>query len=156
MFDFKNLDEAYNSCVADGFIRENHEHNKQKLKDLIKNAETNLKTANILIKTLKKDDDEWLNVYLNHYEALRFYTEAFLRYHSVKINNHQCLFVYLCAKFPDLELDWKFFETIRKKRNNINYYGGHVKFDEWKSIDLQIKLYISALKKEIETKIGIF
>ena len=45
------------------------------------------------------------------------------------------------------------FREVRTKRNGINYYGEHVTYNDWKSIEVQIKLYISTLKKEVEKKL---
>src|SRR3989344_3618680 len=73
---------------------------------------------------------------------------------KIKIENHQCLFVYLCEKHPDLEFSWEFFEKVRTKRNGINYYGLPVDNKDWKEVELQFTLYINALKKEIEKKIN--
>ena len=53
-----------------------------------------------------------------------------------------------------LELDWEFLEIIRLKRNGINYRGLLLKYDDWKSLKLKFELHISALKKEIEKKLG--
>ncbi len=55
-----------------------------------------------------------------------------------------------------MELDWDFFEKIRTKRNGINYYGTPVTQDDLKEIELQINIYIKAIKKEVEKKIKEF
>jgi exonuclease SbcC len=34
----------------------------------------------------------------------------------------------------ELDLDWEFLETIRLKRNAINYHGQLLKYDDWKSL----------------------
>ncbi|MEK6900641.1 MAG: hypothetical protein AABX05_05945, partial [Nanoarchaeota archaeon] len=60
---------------------------------------------------------------------------------------------YLCFKHQELELDWEFLETIRLKRNAINYRGQLLTYDDWKSLRLKFELHIKALKKEIETKL---
>ena len=79
--------------------------------------------------------------------------ESYLCFDRIKSLNHQCLFAYLCIKYPELELSWEFFEKIRTKRNGINYYGQPVTSEDWKEVELQFKLYISTIKKEIEKKI---
>lgn len=149
----KTLQETYDSCVADGFFRKLDFVNNEKTKSLMENAQINLNSAAIIAKSLTKKAMEWLNVFTLHYEALRIYTEALLLFEKVQSNNHQCLFSALCIKFIDLELDWNFFETVRIKRNGVNYYGEHVTFTDWKDIEIQMKLYLSTLRKALEEKV---
>ena len=149
----KNIEEAYNSCIAKGYVNETRESNIDKVKSLMENAETNISASKILVKAIGKQAKEWMNVYINYYEALRIYTEALLIFDKVDIANHQCLFNYLCVKHPELELDWNFFEKIRTKRNGINYYGEQISYADWKAIEAQTKLYISTIKKEIEKQL---
>ncbi len=149
----KTLEEVYEKCATDGLFNEDHYLNRQKVSDLIENADTSIASANLIIRAIGKRDKNWMNVYLDYYEALRMYAEAFLHISHIKISNHQCLFSYLCVKFPELELDWNFFEKVRIKRNGANYYGEKVTYEDWKTAEVQIKLYISTLKKEIEKKL---
>ena len=72
-----------------------------------------------------------------------------MRFEKVKIDNHQCLFVYLCEKHSELDFNWDFFEKVRTKRNRINYYGVPVNYSDWKETEIQFKLYIKKLKEEI-------
>ena len=144
----KTLEEVYDRCSADGAFIEVARHNSQKLRDLIENAETNIESAEILAKGLPKNDRKWMTVYIQYYEALRIYAEAWISSKGRKIVNHRCLFAFLCNNFS--ELDWDFFEKIRTKRNGANYYGEKIVYEDWKTISFQIKLYISTLKKEIE------
>jgi len=72
-----------------------------------------------------------------------------LRFEKVKIDNHQCLFVYLCEKHSELDFNWDFFEKVRTKRSGINYYGVPVNYSDWKETEIQFKLYIKKLKEEI-------
>ena len=120
---YKQLEEAYSSCLANGEIKIIAEVNTQKIKDLVKNAETNISAANIIKKALKKDSREWMNVYINCYEAIRIFAEALLITEKLKVSNHQCLFSCICVKFPNLELDWGFFEKIRTKGMELIIMG---------------------------------
>jgi hypothetical protein len=149
----KSLEEVYDVCAADGFFNEDHNLNSQKVKDLIENADTSIASANLIIKAIDKRDKCWMNVYIDYYEALRMCAEAFLHINHMKISNHQCLFAYLCVKFPELDLDWNFFEKVRIKRNGASYYGEKINYEDWKAAELQIKLYISTLKKEIDKRL---
>lgn len=55
-----------------------------------------------------------------------------------------------------INLSWEFLETIRLKRNAINYRGQLVKYETWKDLSLNFELHINKLKKEIERKIKEF
>ncbi|MBN1157408.1 hypothetical protein JXA85_07330 [Candidatus Woesearchaeota archaeon] len=149
---FKNEEETYDLCISNGAIRK-EEFNKQKIIDLKSNAKTSIESAEILIKSINKASNSWMSVYICYYEALRIYTEALLHLESLKIVNHQCLFAYLCVKYSRLEFDWNFFEKVRNKRNGANYYGERITFEDWKTIELQMKLYISTLRKEIDRRL---
>lgn len=149
----KTLEEVYDSCLAEGFIEEMREVNVDRVKSLTENAETGISTAQIVIKAISKQAKEWMSVYIGYYEALRMYAEALLAFDKVRTTNHQCLFALLCTKHPELELDWSFFEKVRTKRNGINYYGERVSYEDWKSIEVQMKIYISTLRKEITKRL---
>ena len=150
MQEFRTAQEAYDNCTIKGMFNDNHVLNSQKVRDLIKNAETNIKTANLVIKSIDKKDPSWMNVYIDYYEALRMYVEALVHLENMKISNHLCLFSYLCVNHPELELDWAFFETVRTNRNGINYYGKQITHADWNAIEAQMKIYISSIKKEVE------
>ena len=150
---FKTSGEAYESCLADGYFRNLSYVNKERIKSLIVNANTNIDSAKTLAQSLPKEDKRWMTVYTLHYEAIRICAEAFLIFEKIMSENHQCLFAYLCMKHSELKFDWNFFEKIRTKRNGVNYYGEQVSYDEWKAVEPQFKLYISTLKKEIEKKL---
>lgn len=149
----KTLEETHQSCVADGYINEIREVNYEKIKSLMENAETSIRTAKIVIKAISEKDREWMSVFLDHYDALRIYSEALLQFDKLDIPNHECLFACLCIKHPELELDWEFLNKVRKKRNRVNYYGEHITHDDWKAVELQFNLHISVLKSEIQKKV---
>ena len=150
---FNNENEAYKFCVADGYIKGVFTINKERVEALLRNSIISSESADSLAKLLKKDDDKWQTVYVLYYEALRTCTEAFLLFDKTVSANHQCLFAVLCVKHPELELNWAFFEAVRTKRNGANYYGERVTYADWKAAEIQMKLYISTLRKEIEKKL---
>lgn len=152
---FKTKEEAYESCLVDGYFRNLSHINKERAKSLIVNADTNIDSANTLAQSLSKEDKRWMTVYILHYEAIRMCAEAFLVFEKIMSENHQCLFAYLCFKNPEPGFDWNFFEEIRRKRNGVNYYGEHVSYDDWKAVEPQFNLYVTALKKEIERKLSV-
>ena len=150
---FDNEEEAYESCVADGYIKPVSAVNKERIRLLMKNSGISADSADTLAKSLKQGDEKWMTVYILHYDVLRISAEAFLLFDKISSSNHLCLFSVLCVKHPELEFDWNFLEKIRTKRNGVNYYGEQVSYDEWKVVELQFNLYISALKKEIDKRV---
>ena len=153
---FKTKEEAYESCAAEGYLRNLSHVNKERVRSLIVNADTNIDSAKMLAQSLTKEDRQWMSVYTLHYEAIRIYVEAFLMFEKTMSQNHQCLFAYLCVKHSELGFDWNFFEKIRTKRNGINYYGEQVSYDDWKIVEPQFNLYVSVLKEEIEKRLSAF
>ena len=89
-----------------------------------------------------------------YYDAIHELTKSFLRFEEIKINNHQCLFAYLCEKHQGLDFNWDFLEKIRTKRNGINYYGTSINYKDWKQVEIQFRLYIKKLKEEINKKLN--
>ncbi len=152
---YKTLKERYKQCETEGQFRIREQVNDQEIIDFTTNAEIYIKGAEIIAKTLKPKDHSWMSVYVNYYEALRIYVEAFLFKNKIKIPNHQCLFAYLCFKYPKLEFNWDFFEKVRTKRNGAHYYGGRITYEDWKEVEVQMKLYINALKDRINVPAGI-
>ena len=150
----KTKDEAYDSCLSQGYVRPLEELNLEKIQSLIENAEININSANIIANAIDKNAKEWMNVFTLYYEAFRIYVEALLHFDKIESSNHQCLFAILCVKYSYLELDWDFIEQLRTKRHGVNYYGERVAYNEWKSVEVQMKLYVSTLRKELEHKIS--
>ncbi len=147
-----NLDKTYKLCMSTGRI-------KEKLADieLIKSlkivAEKGLGFINSKSKDIPKDSTDWTFVFRDYYEALRGLIEAYLLFEGIEADNHQCKNAYICFKHPQLEFDWEFLETIRLKRNAINYRGQLLKYEDWKLLKLKFELHIKALKKEVEKKL---
>jgi len=149
----KTLEEAYDSCTVDGYFKEIDKINDERIKSLLENAQIRLSAANIITEAITKKAAEWMNVYLNHYDALHIYTEVLLRFNKVAVSNHQCLFAFLCQKHSKLELEWDFFEKIHTKRNGSHYYGNKIEYDDWKEVEAQFKLYITTIQAEIKKKL---
>ena len=116
-------------------------------------AEKGLEFINSKSKDIPKDSTDWTFVFRDHYESLRGLIEAHLLFEGITAENHQCKNAHICFNHPELELDWEFLETIRLKRNAINYRGQLLKYDDWKILKLKFELHISAFKKEIEKKL---
>lgn len=143
------LDKTYSLCMSMGNVKE-----KMKDRELIISittvAEKGLDFINSKSKDIPKESTDWTFVFRDYYESLRGLIEARLLFDGIEADNHQCKNAYLCFKHPELDLDWVFLETIRLKRNAINYRGQLLKYEDWNLFKLKFQLHISALKKEIE------
>ncbi len=145
--------EAFMKCRKEGNFIVTEETDAEKIKSTLNIADADVGAANSIKKNLPKHSNQWSSVYKLYYDALHELAESFLRFEKIKIENHQCLFAYLCEKHPELEFSWDFFEKVRTKRNGINYYGIPVTFDDWKEVELQFSLYIKRLKEETNKKL---
>lgn len=146
------IDKTYKLCNSTGNIKE-----KTKDIELIKSlkivAEQGLLFINTAAKDIPRESISWTFVFRDHYESLRGLIEAYLLFEGIEADSHQCKNAYLCFKHPELELNWEFLETIRLKRNAINYRGQLLKYDDWKMFKINFELHIGALKREIERKL---
>ena len=145
--------EAFGKCKREGKFIIIESTDEAKIRATLVIAEGDVESANVLKKSLLKNSNQWNSVYKLYYDALHELAESFLQFERVKIDNHQCLFAYLCEKYPHLEFSWDFFEKMRTKRNGINYYGTPVDSTDWKDVELQFNLYIKKLRGEINRKL---
>jgi len=148
-----DLDKTYKLCTSTGRIKEKSV-DIELIKSLKTVAEKGLEFINSKSKDIPKESTDWTFVFRDNYESLRGLIEAYLLFDGIEADNHQCKNAYLCFKHPELELDWEFLETIRLKRNAINYRGQLLKYDDWKSLRLKFELHINALKKEIGKRLS--
>ena len=151
--DIDDLDETYNKCLARGQLTEKNEVDAELIKSLKDVAEKGLKFIKDKEKSIKEESSDWTFVFRDYYEALRNLIEALLLFDKIEAENHQCKNAYLCSKHPELDVDWQFLETIRLKRNAINYRGQLLKYDDWKKLKLQFDLHINLLKNKIDEKL---
>ena len=105
-------------------------------------------------KTLRKmPHPSWRVIFNIHYDALRELGDQLMRFKKVKCSNHQGVFAFLVLKFKELDFDWVFLERIRQARNKNKYENLDISREMWKTVELQFDLSISALKREIESKL---
>ena len=148
--------EAFLKCTKEGKFIIIEDVDTEKIKSTLKISEGDTESADYIKKALPNESNQWNSVYKLYYDAIHELTESFLRFEKVKIDNHQCLFAYLCEKHQELDFNWDFFEKIRTGRNGINYYGIPVNSNDWKEVEIQFKLYIRKLKEEIKNKLANF
>jgi len=144
-----NLDKTYQLCMSTGNIKEKFV-DIELIKSLKIVAEKGVEFINSKSKDIPKDSTDWTFVFRDYYESLRVLIEAYILFDGIEADKHQCKNAYICFKHPELELDWWFLETIRLKRNAINYKGQLLKYDDWNSLKLKFELHINALKEEIK------
>lgn len=149
-----NLQKVYNSCMADGKFKEKNSVDTELIRSLKDVAERGLCFIRETAKGLKRESADWTFVFRDYYESLRGLIEAFLLFDRIEADSHQCKNAFICSSHPELELDWEFLETIRLKRNAINYRGVLLKYDDWNRIKLNFDLHIKKLKEKIEEKLG--
>ncbi len=104
-------------------------------------------------KLRQNKDANWRVIFNIHYDAIRELCDLLMRFKEQKISNHQGLFAFIMLNYPELELDWDFFEKIRSIRNRNKYVGEDIAKEKWKEVELRFDLYISTLNKEIEKRI---
>ena len=147
-----NLDKIYKLCTSTGNIKEKSV-DIELIKSLKIVAEKGLEFINSKSKDIPKDSTDWTFVFRDHYESLRGLIEAYLLFDGIEADNHQCKNAYICFKHSHLDLDWEFLETIRLKRNAINYRGQLLKYEDWKVLKLKFEIHINALRNEIKKKL---
>ena len=141
------LDQAFKKCSADGMFVP-HVIDTAKIESMLMIADEDVLSINDL--RLK---ERWNTLYKLQYDVLHSLAEAMILLDGMKSANHQCLFAWVCAKCPHLELDWNFFEAFRIKRNGIHYHGRQIVCEDCKETELQWNLYINTLKKEIVSRL---
>jgi len=145
----RTAEEVYDDLVTQGLYEE---------ASLDKEEVEKVKTITIedyefgkCLKTIKSPN--WRVISNIYYDALRELCALLMLFKKQKTSNHQGLFAFIILNFPELELDWAFFETIRRMRNQNKYKGADITKETWKKIEFQAELYVSTLKKEIEKRL---
>ncbi len=146
----RTLYNIYSACEIEGSFTPLIELDVELIKSIINIARADLETADKWAKAASKESSEWNAIFKLYYDALHGFGEALA--YSNQVKAHECLFAYLCSKYSELELNWGFLEEIRTKRNGIHYYGRPVNYLDWKKLELQLKLHLSALKSAVEEK----
>lgn len=150
--EYRTAADALRNCELKGSIVPVAEVDRELIKSLLLLAQADQEAAEKIRQGLDQNSILWNNIYALYYDAVHKLVDVFLRFEKIFSLNHLCLFAYLCEKHPELELDWGFFEKLRTKRNGIHYYGQKTTSADWKSIEVQVKLYIKTLQEAIEQK----
>ena len=142
----KSLQEVYDEFSASGeYVTKDVDINS--IRKMMSITQEDLEYLEFL---LKQKTINWRIIYTLHYDILRSLCEALIQSDGMKVSNHQGTFAYVCIKHPQLEFDWNFFEKIRTVRNRNKYEGKDIFKNDWKEIDIQMKLYIDTLIKSVK------
>jgi hypothetical protein len=147
-----DLEKTYAVCISNGNIKEKN-IDIELIKSLKNMSETGLEFIKNASKNIPQTSTDWTFVFRDYYESLRELIEAFILFDGIEAENHQCKNAYICIKYSEMELDWEFLETIRLKRNAINYRGQSIKYEDWKLLKLKFELTINVLKENINKKL---
>ena len=151
--DIDELNDTYEKCLSSGNIKEKNEVDIELIKSLKNVAERGLSFIKEKSKNIPKDSSDWTFVFRDYYESLRGLIESYLLFDKIEADKHQCKNAYLCHNHPELELNWNFLETVRLKRNRINYRGELLSYKDWKQFKLHFSLHINKLKEEINKQL---
>jgi hypothetical protein len=145
-------EERYDLCISDNNYNKTEEIDTARAKSMMQIALNDIEYTRI--REPKADmKKECSTAFKLYYDSLHELCEAFLMFDRIKVSSHECLFVYLCVKHKELELDLSFFDEIRTKRNGICYYGTPIDIAYWNNVKLKLDVYINAMKKAIEDKL---
>jgi len=109
-------------------------------------------TSDARIKYIQKQEINKLScnfILENYYSSAVEILHAILIKAGFKVNNHICLGSYLKDILKKERL-YRIFETNRKRRNGITYYGALVRFKTCKKSINELRKLISELKKFIQ------
>ena len=137
---------SYERFEADGLYQESTLE-----REVVQQVLTMLQKDYEFAKQVRTDTSpRWRIIFNAHYDIFRELCDLLLLFKERKTSNHQAAFAFIAIHFSQLELDWKILESIRKMRNESKYEGKDISQIMWKSIELQLDLYISAVQKKVE------
>ena len=145
----KRPEQVYSELMDKGAYEEAN-LDKDEIKKVINLAIEDYRFGKSLRKLAKPN---WRIIFNINYDVLRELCDQLMRFRRQKISNHQGLFAFIILEFPELELDWNFFEAVRTARNQNKYKGADITREMWKKAEMQMDLYISCLNKEIEKRL---
>jgi len=143
----------FQKCTNEGSFRVLSEIDIDLIQTLYNIAMRDLKTVKKWSAQTGEKDEDWNIILKAGYDVLHCITEAFIYFDKIKVERHECLFVHIIEKHPELDFDWNFLDRIRTVRNRSIYYGRPATYEDWKSIEFQLNLYINTLKKKVEEKL---
>lgn len=144
----------FKKCSNEGSFQKQSQIDTELIKTMRDIALKDLETVKKWSAKAEKDESDWNIIFKAGYDVLHALAEALVYFDNIKAERHECLFAYICEKHAELEFDWNFLDKIRAIRNHSIYYGRPATYQDWKSIELQLNLYINTLKKTVEEKLA--
>ena len=149
-----DLEKTYTQCINTGSLKEKFV-DFELIKSIRLISEKRMSYLNRNISNLSRNSSDWTFIFTGYYETLRNLIEAFILFDGISANNHQCKNAYICFKNPELGIEWEFLEIIRLIRNQINYEGRLINYDDWKKMKMQFDIHIKILSEKIDSKIKL-
>ena len=144
---------VFQHCSAEGLFNVLSQIDIELIKTLYDVALIDRETLKEWSSKAPKTSGQWNAIVKLGYDVLHTLAEAFVYFDRIKAERNECLFTYLCEKHQELDFDWNFLDRIRTIRNRSIYYGRPATYEDWKSVELQLNLYINTLKKAVEQKL---
>ncbi len=127
-------------CKNKGLVKETRP-DRNLLDSLIKSSSKKIKTVDLI----ELNSDSAASKISLAYDALRELLEALAIDKGFKIYNHECYSSFLKEILNESQIAVKF-DSLRKIRNNLNYYGKEIEIEEAKSVLKEIKDLIKKIK----------
>ena len=132
---------SFKRSLEEGYVRKVYP-DKIKAKSLIKASGKAIATA----AKIKQEQDSHKSIVRELYEGLRQYCESIGYLHGYKFLSHEAITYFIDEVFGE-KADSLIFDTYRKLRNGINYYGHEVPLETVKEALKEIPELISRLSK---------
>lgn len=117
----------------------------------IEKIKTNINLAQEYFEVAQNISKHPNSYYTTIYDSLHFLIDSLVRFEKLKSNNHKCLFLIFCEKYP--EFDYNFLDILRKTRNKIHYEAKPITEKEARNISTKSRLYFQLLLKIIKNKL---
>lgn len=125
----------WEECIKNNIVKQ-VSTDKQIIYSIMETARLRIESANIL-------PDKYIIIKISlMYDALREYLEVKALDHGFKIYNHACYGAFL-KEYMRLPEESYMFDSLRKVRNGINYYGLKLEMSEAYAILNDINLLLS-------------
>lgn len=141
----KTPEEVYDMLLCEGAYLET-ETDKEIIKKTLQQKLEDFQAGKIL----GKGNSHWRVIFNINYDIISELCSALMLFSRIKCSNHEGIFAYITLNYPGLDFSWEFLEALRAKRNRNLYEREDVTEEYYKNNKLQIELYISTLKEEIE------
>jgi hypothetical protein len=94
----------------------------------------------------KLEKPNWRVIFNIHYDALREICEQMLRFHALKVSNHQGVFVAIALHE---HISYDFLEKIRLMRNKNKYQCLDIPEISWKEVRTEFEMTLNTLLKRV-------